>query len=121
MSGVQTTVQGFYDLVVNQKGESPCIIAKLMSERPAEIFSVYGQKGRIAEGFDADFTIIDPEEEWEITNEALRYKHQISAFTGQKGKGKPICTIVRGKIVSENDQILLHSHGKLIKKDLSMK
>jgi allantoinase len=87
-----------------------------MSQKPAEIFSVYGQKGRIEPGFDADFTIIDPNEEWEVTEQELKYVNKISAFVGQKGKGRPVFTIVRGQIVCEQDHILLHSHGRWITK-----
>ncbi|OPX43626.1 allantoinase [Ruminiclostridium hungatei] len=114
ISGVQTTVQGLYHLVVNSRGESPCMVARLMSQRPAEIFSVYGRKGRIQEGFDADFTVIDPQVEWEITAEDLKYKNRISAFTGLKGKGKPVLTVVRGKIVSRQGELTGSSHGRLV-------
>ncbi len=114
ISGVQTAVQGLYHLAVNLRGESPCMLARLMSQRPAQIFSVYGRKGEIQKGFDADFTVIDPDLEWEIKNEDLKYKNKISAFTGLKGKGKPVLTMVRGKLVSSRGELSESFHGRLV-------
>ncbi len=114
ISGVQTSAQGLYHLAVNSMGESPCLITRLMSKRPAEVFSVYGKKGSIEKGFDADFTVFDPHMEWEVKGEELLYTNKISAFTGMKGKGKPIITIVGGEIVAQNGEICNGSQGKLV-------
>ena len=48
--------------------------------------------------------IIDPEKEWEITSESLLYVNKISAFVGMKGRGLPVCTIIRGNVVAEDVQ-----------------
>ena len=55
--------------------------------------------------FDADLVILDPEKEWEITGESLLYVNKISAFVGMKGKGLPVCTIIRGNVVAEDGRI----------------
>ena len=62
-------------------------------------------KGQIAPGFDADLVIVDPQKEWEITSESLLYVNKISAFVGMKGKGLPVCTIIRGNVVAEDGKI----------------
>lgn len=114
ISGVQTTAQGLFDFAVHRLERSPTEIARLFSENPAKIFSLFGRKGRIETGFDADFTLIDPELPWEITPDELRYQNKISAFCGLAGRGKPVLTILRGKIVARDGEIPLLSHGKLI-------
>ncbi|WP_455815872.1 amidohydrolase family protein [Clostridium butyricum] len=70
----------------------------ILSYKSTKIFNLEKKKGAIECGYDADFTIVDLDKEWEITADSLKYKNKISAFTGLKGKGAPICTIVRGKI-----------------------
>ncbi len=106
ISSVQTMLQVFYDNAVNKRGKSPTLIAKVMSENPARRFGLYGRKGAIKVDFDADIVMIDPEKDWKITNESLLYKQQISAFVGLEGTGLPVMTMIRGRVVSENGEVL---------------
>lgn len=117
LSGVQTTVQIFFDQLVNHQKLSPTIMAKVLSKNPAEIFGIYGIKGDISIGFDADFTVIDQNKNWKISESNLKYLNKISAFTGLEGKGAPVLTIVRGKIISNDGEIVSNSgYGNLIKR-----
>lgn len=114
LSSVQTTVMSMYDYFVNVRKVSPMLLAKVFCENPAKIFGMK-LKGKIEEGYDADFTLIDPNVSWEIKNEDMKYMHQITAFLGKKGKGKPVMTMVRGKIiVADNELIGKPGFGKLI-------
>ena len=74
--------------------------------QPAKAFGIYGRKGDIKPGFDADLLIVDPEKEWEITSDSLLYVNKISAFVGMKGKGLPIMTMIRGNVVAEDGKIV---------------
>ncbi|ENZ32759.1 MULTISPECIES: allantoinase AllB [Clostridium] len=117
ISGLQSLLMVMISEGINNRRLSPTIIARILSYNPAKIFNLEKKKGAIECGYDADFTIVDLDKEWEITADSLKYKNKISAFTGLKGKGAPICTIVRGKIVSENEHITIHhGYGNLIKK-----
>lgn len=91
---------------VNKRGYCPTILARALSEGPAKAFGIYGKKGAIAVGFDADLVVLDPEQEWEITPESLHYVNKISAFVGLKGVGLPVCTVVRGQVVAENGKLV---------------
>ncbi|MDF2929561.1 MAG: allantoinase [Anaerospora sp.] len=106
ISGIQNTMQVVFSEGVNKRGYCPTILARSLSEGPAKAFGIYGKKGAIAVGFDADLVILDPEKTWEITSESLRYVNQISAFVGLKGVGLPVCTLVRGKVVAENGKLV---------------
>jgi allantoinase len=99
ISGLQTTMQVLYDRAVLRKNLSPTLLARCLSEGPARVFGLYGRKGAIAVGFDADLVVFDPEREWEISSESLFYLNRISAFVGLKGKGLPVAAFVRGKPV----------------------
>ncbi|MDR1978450.1 MAG: allantoinase AllB [Synergistaceae bacterium] len=104
VSGVQTTMQVFYDQAVRQRRLSPTLLSRRLSEGPARVFGLYGRKGALEVGFDADLVVFDPQREWEITPDSLLYLNPISAFVGLKGKGLPVSTFVRGEIVCRNEE-----------------
>lgn len=113
ISGVQTVFQTYYDLV-NKRGLPLTLIAKTLAKQPAERFGIYGQKGAIKTGFDADIVVLDPKLSWEITNEELYYKQKISAFVGLKGTGKPVATYIRGQLVAKDGRIVGENIGKFV-------
>lgn len=85
------------------KLDLPFIIEK-MSTAPAKIFSLAG--GRLSVGDAADITLIDPALEWTVDVKNFYTKCKYSPFNGQKLKGKAVMTIVGGKIVMQNGEIL---------------
>lgn len=118
ISGIQNVMQVVYSEGVVKRGYDPTLLARVLSEGPAKAFGIYGKKGAIQVGFDADLVILDPEKEWEITPESLYYVNKISAFVGMKGKGLPICTMVRGKVVAKDCKPVteMKGFGELVKK-----
>lgn len=117
ISGIQSGFQvSFYEGCI-KRHLSPSVLARAMAKNPAKAFGIYGQKGDICTGFDADLLIVDPEKEWEITKESLLYVNQISAFVGKKGKGLPTYTIVRGKVIARNGKLVGEKgYGAFVKK-----
>ncbi|WP_353097359.1 allantoinase AllB [Tissierella praeacuta] len=119
ISGIQNVMQVTFSQGVVKRGYSPTILARTLSEGPAKAFGIYGKKGAIEVGFDADLVILDPEIEWEITPESLKYVNKISAFVGLKGKGLPICTVLRGEVVAEENNVIgKKGYGQLVKKEI---
>lgn len=117
ISGIQNIMQVVYSEGVDKRGYDPTLLARALSEGPAKVFGIYGKKGAIKVGFDADLVILDPDKEWEITPESLYYVNKISAFVGMKGKGLPVCTIVRGQVVAEDCKLVGEKgYGELVKK-----
>lgn len=117
ISGIQNVMQVVFSEGVAKRGYSPTLLARSLSEGPAKTFGIYGKKGAIEVGFDADLVILDPEKEWEITPDLLYYLNKISAFVGLKGKGLPVCTIVRGQVVAKDGQLVgTKGFGELVKK-----
>ncbi len=68
-----------------------------MTYTPAKILGIKG--GRLAIGFPADITIIDPEGEWTVDPREFKSKGRNCPFAGWRLKGRAVMTIVRGKIV----------------------
>lgn len=81
-------------------------IAELTSYNPAIYHDLYPKKGTIAIGSDADLAIIDLDKEKEVSVEALHSAQDFTPFEGIKYKGWPVCTILRGKVMFENDKIV---------------
>lgn len=114
LSGVQTTMQTCWDYVVNRRHASPALIARLFAERPAKIFGLWGRKGALLPGFDADFVLLAPDREWEISAEDLLYKHPFSAFCGQTGRGLPVATYLRGQKIFGSEGICWEPRGHFL-------
>jgi allantoinase len=112
-------MQVLYDSAVSKRHLSPELLARCLSQEPARLFGLYGRKGAVEVGFDADIVVFDPEREWEITPDSLFYLNKISAFVGLKGKGRPVMTFVRGEPVFRDDGGRKHEkisppvHGRL--------
>lgn len=110
--GVQTLIPIMLNHVHNKK-LSLEKFAQLVTENPRRIFNIKN-KGRIAVGYDADFTIVDLKKENTITNKWIASKCGYTPFDGMKVTGWPTHTILKGKIVMQDDQIVLPHAGDAI-------
>lgn len=79
-------------------------IVQKMSTNPARIFNVTG--GRLAVGMPADIAIIDLTKEWTVEVEKFESKARNCPFNGWKLKGQVVTTIVGGKVIVENCQMV---------------
>lgn len=80
-------------------------MVKVLSSNPAKKFGFYPLKGVISIGSDADMVIIDPEIEWEITADKLHSKAGFTPYEGRKIKGKPVISILRGKVLLKDGRV----------------
>src|ERR1051325_780691 len=97
MPGVQTLVTILLDHV-NAGRLSLERFVDLTSAGAARIFGIAG-KGRIARGYDADFTIVDRKARRKIENNWIASKCGWTPFDGMTTTGWPVSTIIRGQIV----------------------
>ena len=74
------------------------IIPKILSENASKTYGLEN-KGEIAIGKDADFTIIDLKREGKFNIEEFETKAEYSPFDGWKYIGIPVMTIINGKVV----------------------
>jgi len=103
MPGVQTLLPLLLDHAAHGRLTLQRVI-ELTSAGAQRIFGLTG-KGRIAAGYDADFTIVDLKKRWTIEERWLRSRAGWSPFTGMELTGKPIGTIVRGQVAMWEDQL----------------
>ena len=72
----------------------------LHARRPAAIWDLYPQKGSLQVGTDADFTIVDPDEEWTLEERSqLHSKDPVTPFVGETFTGRPHVSVLRGEVV----------------------
>lgn len=77
------------------------LIEKIFSTNAAKVFSLEN-KGEIAIGKDADFTIIDLKREGKFDISEFKTKAEYSPFDGWEYKGAAVMTIVNGNVVFDN-------------------
>ena len=97
MPGVQTLLPLMLDHVAKGRLTMQRLV-DLTSAGAQRIFGIVG-KGRIAAGYDADFTVVDLRAEWTIEQEWLASRCGWSPFEGMRLTGRPIGTIIRGRRV----------------------
>ncbi len=104
MPGVQTLVPVMLDHV-NAGRLTLQRFIDLTSAGPARIYNIAG-KGRIALGYDADFTLVDLKAKRTITNAMMKTKSGWTPFDGMQVTGWPMATVVRGNIVMREDELI---------------
>jgi dihydroorotase len=112
MTGVQTLVP----IMLNHVNAGKLSLQRfvdLTSHGPQRIFGI-ANKGRIAEGYDADFTIVDMNRREIISNQWIESRSQWTPYDGLKIQGWPVGTIIRGQTVMWDGEIQNAAHGQPI-------
>jgi dihydroorotase len=86
----------------------------MTSAGPQRIFGLVG-KGRIAVGYDADFSIVDRKARWTLTEDWLQSRCGWSPFTGMDLTGKVIGTVIRGHRVMWDGQLANAAVGEKLR------
>jgi len=76
----------------------------LTAHGPQRIFGL-ATKGRIAVGWDADFTLVDLKAQRTIENKWIASRCGWTPYDGVKVTGWPVATIIRGRFVMEHDAL----------------
>lgn len=71
-------------------------LVEVTAAAPARFFGVASRKGAIAPGLDADLAVVDEEERWTVTAEALHNLNRYTPFEGHVFTGRVRETFVRG-------------------------
>lgn len=103
--GIATLLPLLLSEGVNKRGISIEKIAEITSYNVAKIFNLYPRKGTIEIGSDADLTVVDLELEKEVKWNELCSCSDYTIYEGEKFRGWPVKTLVRGEIIMENGQI----------------
>ncbi len=113
MPGVQTLLP----LMLNHVAEGRMTLERLIDMTSAGVQRIFGLvgKGRIAAGYDADFTIVDRKGNFTVTDEWLASRCGWSPFTGMELKGRVVGTIIRGHTAMWEGQLGNQAQGEALR------
>ncbi|WP_172351197.1 dihydroorotase [Mesorhizobium sp. NZP2298] len=112
MTGVQTLVPIMLDHV-NAGRLTLQRFVDLSSHGPQRIFGL-ARKGRIAAGYDADFTVVDMKRRETITNAQAGSKAGWTPYDGKEVTGWPVGTVIRGRRVMWEGEIVTPGQGRAV-------
>lgn len=112
VSGIQNTVPVLLTEGVHKRNMPLTHLTKIVSANPAKRVGIYGKKGVLGIGADADLMIIDLQKKWTFCEQDINTKNKISPYTGEEFTGKVEETIVRGKLVFKGGNIISEGCGQ---------
>jgi allantoinase len=89
-------------------------LARWMSAGPAALAGLSEQKGRIAEGLDADLVVWDPDARFVVEPEQLHQRHKLTPYAGRTLFGAVVTTFVRGERVWDRNRLVRAYGGRLL-------
>src|SRR5712691_7591094 len=113
MPGVQTLLPVMLDHV-NAGRLSLERFVDMTSAGPQRLFGI-ANKGRIAVGYDADFTVVDLKRRETITNQWIGSRCGWTPYDGMQVTGWPVGTLVRGKRVIWEGQIVTSGQAEAVR------
>lgn len=81
-------------------------VARVMSERPAEIGNLPDQGRPIAVGEPATFALVDPDAQWTVRGAALASRAANTPYEGMRLPGAVVATVLRGRITARDGKVV---------------
>ena len=113
MPGVQTLVPLMLTHVANGRLSLERFI-DLTSGGAQRVFGT-ANKGRMAVSYDADLTIVDLKAKRTITHDQQATRCGWTPFDGVEATGWPMATIVRGRVVMKDGELIGSAHGRPVR------
>lgn len=110
MPGVQTLLP----IMLDHAAAGRLSLSRLMdltSAGPARLFGIAG-KGRIAVGYDGDFTLVDLAAKRRILDQDMANRSGWTPFHGREVTGWPMATIIRGQVVMREGELAAKADGR---------
>lgn len=104
MTGVQTLLP----LLLDHVHAGRLSLARLVDLTSAGAERIFGltTKGRLAVGYDADFTIVDLKQQWTIADDWIASRCGWTPFAGRSVTGRPVGTVIRGRRVMWDGELV---------------
>jgi dihydroorotase len=113
MPGVQTMLPVMLDHVAAGRLSLERLV-DLVCTGPARVWGIAG-KGRLAVGYDADLTLVDLEARRTLRDADMATRSGWTPFDGMTVTGFPIATIVRGRVVMRDGQLVGDAIGRPVR------
>lgn len=100
-----------------ERGHSINELANWLCQAPAQLVGLERSKGAITVGYDADFVIWKPEEEFSVTPDLIQHRHKLTPYNGERLHGVVETTMLRGEKVFDRGDFMGDPKGRLILRD----
>jgi allantoinase len=87
-------------------------LSRWMAAGPARLAGLAGRKGALAAGGDADFVVFNPDAEWTVGQNDLRFRHKVSPYLGAALRGRVLETWLRGQRAFSDGNLIGHPRGR---------
>lgn len=104
MLGLETSLPIIAQVFVESGLADWRFVAKVMSERPAEILRLADQGRPIAEGEPANLVLVDPGAAWTVEGDKLRSKASNTPYEGTEFATSIALTMLRGEVTYRADE-----------------
>ncbi|MCF7919266.1 MAG: allantoinase AllB [Candidatus Cloacimonetes bacterium] len=84
---------------------------EITSSKAAERYGLAKRKGSIEVGKDADLVLVNPRKHWKVKAEEFLSQGKISPWEDETFRGKVVMTILRGKVIYEENKGILAKAG----------
>ncbi|WP_333592260.1 dihydroorotase [Brevundimonas sp.] len=113
MPGVQTLVP----VMLTHVAAGRLSLERFIDLTSAGAQRVFGtaNKGRMAEGYDADLTLVDLKAKRVLRHEDMASRCGWTPFDGMETTGWPMATIVRGRLVMRDSELIGTAHGRPVR------
>lgn len=94
-TGLETAFAVCHTVLVVKEGLPLTKLSELMSDRPAQLLNL--EAGRLALGYDADFVLVNPEEQWIVDSDRFYSKGKSTPQNGAELTGRVHATFYGGE------------------------
>ncbi|MET0625063.1 MAG: allantoinase AllB [Pyrinomonadaceae bacterium] len=98
----------------SRRGHTFHDLARWLSREPARLAGLFGRKGAITPGRDADLVIFDPEATTRVSPETNQHRHKLTPYEGMELKGAVVATYLRGEKIYERGTFAAEPTGILL-------
>ncbi len=115
ISSLQLGLPVIWTRLESQRGSLPRL-ARWMCSGPAEFAGFGARKGAIAEGYDADIVIWNPEKSFTVRPQMLHHRHKLTPYLNESLRGKVETTFLRGEMIYDQARFFGTPSGALLRR-----
>lgn len=91
-------------------------LVKWLSVNPVKLIGKEDNKGKIAEGYDADLIVVNEEEMFTVTEDIIQHKHKVTPYLNEQLYGVVKQTYLGGELAYDNGIFTKLNTGKITSK-----